>query len=62
MSDDKKIKGPEDQKRINIHAPWEIAYWTKALGITPEELVRIVGIVGTYADDVRAYLSRHKKR
>lgn len=38
MSDNKKRKGPEDPKRININQPWERGYWCGKLDCTPKEL------------------------
>lgn len=40
--DDLTRKGPEDPTKINISQPWEIAYWTKELGISETKLVALV--------------------
>ncbi len=56
MPDDKRVKGPRDQKMIDINDPSEVRDWCKALGVNKEELVDAVDAVGPYADDVRAYL------
>lgn len=58
MADNKNIRGPADAKRINIHEPYEVEYWTKALGVTKEQLISAVGRVGVMADDVRRHLGR----
>ncbi len=56
MSDDKHNRGPQDRARINVHERYEVAYWTKELGVTEEQLVDAVKAVGVMADKVRAHL------
>jgi hypothetical protein len=58
MADDKKNTGPADDKRINIHEDYEVAYWTKKFGCTKDKLVGAVNAVGVMAADVQKYLSR----
>jgi hypothetical protein len=58
MADDKKNTGPADDKRINIHEDYEVAYWTKKFGCTKVKLVAAVDAVGVMAADVQKYLSR----
>ena len=53
MADDKTKSGPPDSSRINVHEEHEVKYWTKALGITKEELIKTVEEVGTSAEAVR---------
>lgn len=60
MSDDKKQRGPADAKRINVNEDYEVEYWTKALGVSAEQLKGAVKRVGVMADDVRAELRRKK--
>jgi phenylalanine-4-hydroxylase len=38
MSDNLHNRGPQDRSRINVHEEWEVAYWTKELGLSKEEL------------------------
>ena len=38
MSDDKKNRGPADRTRINVNEPYELAYWTKELGVSEKTL------------------------
>ena len=38
MSDDKKNTGSPDRDRINVNEDYELQYWTKALGVSAEEL------------------------
>jgi hypothetical protein len=58
MSDNKQDRGPQDASRINIHEEYEVRYWTKALGITKDELEAVVKKVGTSADAVRTNLGK----
>lgn len=57
MSDDLRGRGPEDRSRINVNEPWELKYWSKTLGVTPERLKEVVQQVGTRTEDVEQYLS-----
>lgn len=58
MADDLKNRGPQDRLRINVHEDHEVGYWTKALGVTKEELERAVKAVGVMAADVRKYFNK----
>lgn len=58
MSDDLTNRGNADRIRINVHEKHELAYWTKALGVTPDELRATVKRVGVMAADVRRALAR----
>lgn len=58
MSDDKTNRGAQDRARINIHEPYEVAYWTKALGVTAEQLKQLVAQHGVSADAVRRALGK----
>jgi Protein of unknown function (DUF3606) len=57
MSDDLRKRGPEDRSRINVNEPWELKYWSKTLGVTPDRLKEVVRQVGTRTEDVEQYLS-----
>jgi hypothetical protein len=56
MSDDLQNRGQQDRNRINLHEKHEIQYWTKALGVTQEELEQAVKKAGNSADAVRQHL------
>lgn len=56
MSDDKSNRGPADCARINVNEHYEIAYWTKKLGVTADELRDLVAKYGVTATDVRKAL------
>lgn len=56
MSDDLSKRGPQDRSRISLTEAHEVRYWTEALGVSEEELRRLVGEAGHQADAVRARL------
>lgn len=58
MSDNLKIRQPEDPKQINVHEDWELQYWSNKFGITKDQLRQAVQKVGTYVDDVKNYLNK----
>jgi hypothetical protein len=58
MSDDLHNRGPQDRDRINLHEAWEVAYWTKALGVSKEALERAVKAAGSSSvNAVRQHLT-----
>ena len=57
--DDKTKTRPQDAKRVDIHEDYEVRYWTKRFGCTPEQLKAAVGKVGVMAEAVEAELKRH---
>ncbi len=58
MSDNLKIKQPEDPTKINIHQQWELNYWTKELGVTESVLLIAVRLVGPLVKDVKKCLGK----
>jgi hypothetical protein len=56
MADDKINRGVADHIRINIDEPFELESWSKRLGITPDELRKLVAKHGVMAADVRRAL------
>ena len=56
MADDKSTTGKPDRDRINIDEPYEIAGWSQRFGITHQELIEVVQIVGDRAEDVEHHL------
>ena len=56
MTDDKTNRDVADRIRINIHEPYELEAWSKRLGITPEELRKLVAKHGVMAVDIRRAL------
>jgi Protein of unknown function (DUF3606) len=45
-----------DRSKINMHEDYEVKHWTKALGVTREELQKAVDKVGNSAAAVRKEL------
>lgn len=58
MSDDRKNTGSPDRDRVNVNEDYELQYWTKALGVTADELRAAVEAVGPTAAAVRAHLGK----
>jgi hypothetical protein len=56
MADDKTNRGVADRIRINIHEPYELESWSKRLGMTQQELRKLVAKHGVMAADVRRAL------
>lgn len=55
--DDKTKTGSPDSKFINVNEDYEVAYWTKELGVSKEELEAAVSAAGTSVSAVREYLN-----
>jgi hypothetical protein len=53
MADDTAKRVYRDHNRINIHEDYELRYWTKELGVTPEKLRQTVERVGVMATEAR---------
>jgi hypothetical protein len=53
MADDKAKRDYRDRDRICIHEDYELGYWTKELGMTPEKLKQTVKDVGVMVTSVR---------
>lgn len=56
--DSKTNTGAPDSKTISLNEDYEVAYWTKELGVTKEELTEAVQKVGKSAQAVREYLGK----
>jgi hypothetical protein len=37
MSDDRNRKGQQDRSRIDVSEDYELRYWTKELGVSPDQ-------------------------
>jgi hypothetical protein len=48
--------GPQDYDRINVLVEAELAYWTKAFGVTREQLAAAIQQVGPRIPDLRKVL------
>jgi hypothetical protein len=58
MADNLGKRGPADRARINVNEPHEVRYWTRALGVSEEQLRDAVAKAGVMAADVRRLLER----
>ena len=58
MADDKSNRGPQDRARINTSEDYELQYWSDELGVSPDELKRLVAKHGTSADVIRTVLAK----
>jgi hypothetical protein len=56
MSDNPLEPGPQDYDRINVLVESEVAYWSKELGVSREQLARAIEEVGERVVDVRRQL------
>jgi hypothetical protein len=59
MADDTAKRDYRDRDRINVHEDYELQYWTKELGVTPEKLKQTVEKVGVMVTDVRTALGKN---
>ena len=58
MSDDKKNRGPADSARNKVNEPYELANWTKELGVSEKTLREAVAKVGVMVTAVKAHLKK----
>jgi len=61
MSDDKLKRGTYDRDRININEDYELAQWSKKLGVSPTQFRAAVEKVGDRVKDVEAELNGGSK-
>ena len=57
MPDNKSKTRPQDASRINVHEKYEVEYWSKKFGVTPEQLKAAVAKVGVSAKAVEKELA-----
>ena len=57
MADDRTKQGPQDRSRVNIQEPYEVEYWSKKFGVSPEVLRSAVEKVGPMASKVEEALT-----
>ena len=56
MADDKSKRSGPDRSKINMSEDYEVKYWAKELGITRDELQKVIDKVGNSAAAVRKEL------
>ena len=59
MSDDRLKRGQPDRSKINMNEDYEVKYWAKELGVTRDELQKVIDKVGDSAAAVRKELGHH---
>ena len=59
MSDDRRKRGQLDGSKINMSEDYEVKYWAKELGVTRDELQKLIDKVGNSAAAVRKELGHH---
>jgi 3-oxoacyl-[acyl-carrier-protein] synthase III len=57
MSDNLTKRDQRDRSKINMDEEFEVRYWTKELGVSREELQKVVDKVGNSAAAVRKELA-----
>lgn len=58
MADNKMNRGGSDRTHINVNEDYELRYWTKALGVSEEELRDAVRKYGTSAELIRSRIGK----
>ena len=58
MADNKSMTAPQDAQRVNVHEDYEVQYWSKKFGVSPDKLKEAVGKVGVMAKDVEHHLRK----
>ncbi len=58
VPDNLNIRQPQDPRQINVHEPWELSYWSKKFGVTPDQLKQAVKAVGTQTEAVKRHLGK----
>jgi len=56
--DDKTKTGSPDRDLINASEYYEVEYWSKKFGVTPERLKSAIKAVGSSAKAVEAHLQK----
>ena len=54
--DDKRKHGELDRSRVNMSEEYDVKYWMQHLGVTKDELQKVVDRVGTSVTDVEKEL------
>ena len=58
MPDDKTKRGPQDRAKTNVQEKYEMDYWSRKFGVTPDQLRNAVKRVGPSAEAVERELQR----
>ncbi|MCK1706013.1 DUF3606 domain-containing protein [Bradyrhizobium sp. 146] len=57
MSDNLTKRDQRDRSKINMHEDFEVKYWTKQLGVSRDDLQKVVDKVGNSVAAVRKELA-----
>eukprot|EP01034_Spumella_vulgaris_P037733 gene37733-biopygen32052 len=52
MADEKDESWLGDRSKINLEEEWEVAFWTRKLGLTRDQLEAVVKVAGPVVFDV----------
>ncbi len=52
------LANAQDRSRIDPHEPWEVDYWTRELGVSPEQLIEAISLVGPTIGAVRRHFGK----
>jgi hypothetical protein len=58
MADDLTNRGSQDRSRISMSEDYEVRYWTKALGVSKDELQKLVDKHGNSAARIKEALGK----
>lgn len=58
MADNLQDRGAQDRARVNVNEPHEVRYWTEKFGVSEEDLIQAVTVVGVSAQEVERYLKK----
>lgn len=58
MADNLQDRGAQDRARVNVNEDHEVRYWTEKFGVSEEDLIQAVSVVGVSADEVERYLKK----
>jgi len=58
MPDDKTKRGPQDRAKTNVQEKYEMDYWSRKFGVTPDQLRNAVKKAGPSAAAVERELKR----
>jgi hypothetical protein len=58
MADNLSKRAPQDSSRINLSEDYEVRYWTQELGVSADELKRLVAQHGNSANKIRQALGK----
>ncbi len=56
--DDLKKKGADDRSKISMSEAWEVDFWTDELGVSKDELQKVITKVGNSTAAVRRELGQ----